>query len=284
MLTQVSTAVLGERPRTNFIIGNTYLVQEGIVPLRTRYGTRAELDTELLFGESVTVLARRKGYLRVSAQLDGKEGFIPATALASRRFIPTHRVWVPHVVTSRKRPVQSAEVLHLPMNALVRVRETPDKFSQLSVGGWVNHACLKPLHEFEADFVDVALRFRGRPYKWGGRTALGLDCSALIQVSLQACGYKNVPRDSGPQSRELGIPVFDGEFRRGDLLYWKGHAAIVLNRHYLLHAADHTMMVVVEPIEEVLARRRKEEPLDKQEITCVRRLPEYGQRLIKRGP
>lgn len=284
MRTQASSAVLGARPRTDLIIGNTYSVREGIVPLRTRYGTRAELDTELLFGESVRVLAYRKGYLRVRAELDGKEGFIPGTALASRQFIPTHRVWVPHVVTSKTRPVQSAEVLHLPMNALVRVRETPDKFSWLSVGGWVNHACLKPLHEYETDFVDVALRFRGRPYKWGGRTALGLDCSALIQVSLQACGYQNVPRDSGPQSRELGIPVFDGEFRRGDLLYWKGHAAIVLNRHYLLHAADHTMMVVMEPIEEVLARRRKEEPLDKQEITCVRRLPEYGQRLIKRGP
>ena len=284
MRTQVSTTVLGEQPGTDPIIGNTYSVKKGIVPLRTRYGTRAELDTELLFGESVIVLSRNKGYLRVRAKLDGKEGYIPATALANKRFRPTHRVWVPHVVASKTRPVQSVATLDLPMNALVRVIETPDKFSRLSVGGWVNHACLKPIGVFETDFVDVALRFRGRSYKWGGRTALGLDCSALVQVSLQACGYKNVPRDSGPQSRELGVQVFDGEFRRGDLLFWKGHVAIVLNRYYLLHAADHTMMVVVEPIEEVLARRRKEEPLDKQEITCVRRLPEYGQRLIKRGP
>lgn len=284
MLTQVSTTVLGEQPGAGLIIGATYSVKQGIVPLRTRYGTRAELDTELLFGESVTVLAHRKGYLRVRATCDGKEGYIPAAALAPKRFRPTHRVWAPHVVTSKTRPVQSVATLDLPMNALVRVMETPDKFSRLSVGGWVNHACLKPINEFETDFVEVALRFRGRPYKWGGRTALGLDCSALIQLSLQACGYKNVPRDSGPQSRELGIQVLDGEFRRGDLLFWKGHAAIVLNRYHLLHAADHTMMVVVEPIEAVLARRRKEELPDKQEITCVRRLPEYGQGLIKRGP
>ena len=283
MLYQNSTAVLGERPGTDFIIGNTYSVKKGIAPLRTRYGARAELDTELLFGEPVTVLAHRKGYLRVRAELDHKEGYIPATALANKRFRPTHRVWVPHVVTSKTRPVQSVATLDLPMNALVRVMETPDKFSRLSVGGWVNHSCLKPIGEFETDFVEVALRFRGRPYKWGGRTALGLDCSALIQVSLQACGYKNVPRDSGPQSRELGTQVPDGEFRRGDLLFWKGHAAIVLNRDYLLHAADHTMMVVMEPIKTVLTRRRKEESPDKQEITCVRRLPDYAERLVRRG-
>ena len=284
MLNQVSTTVLGEQPGTDFIIGDTYSVKRGIVPLRTRYGMRAELDTELLFGERVTVLARRKEYLRVRAEFDQKEGFIPAGALATREFRPTHRVSVPHVVTSKTRPVQSVATLDLPMNALVRVTETPDKFSRLSVGGWVNHACLKPIGELEIDFVEVALRFRGRPYKWGGRTALGIDCSALIQVSLQACGYRNVPRDSGPQSLMLGVPVLDGELRRGDLIFWKGHAAIVLNRHCLLHAADHTMMVVIEPIKEVLERRRREEPRDKQEVTCVRRLPEYAERLIRRGP
>lgn len=284
MLIQDRTAVLAERPRTDLVIGNTYSVKEGIVPLRTRYGTRAELDTELLFGESVTVLAECKDYLRVRTTGYLKEGYIPRTALAPRRFRPTHRVWVPHVVASKTRPVQSVATLDLPMNALVRVREVPDKFAWLTCGGWVNAHCLKPLDAFETDFVEVALRFLGRPYKWGGRTALGIDCSALVQVSLQACGYRDVPRDSGPQSRELGSEVLDWELRRGDLLFWKGHVAIVLNRHYLLHAADHTMLVVIERIDDVIARRRKEEPADKQEITCVRRLPEYGHRFIKRGP
>ena len=284
MLDQARRSALGERPGTDHVIGSTYSVRQGIVPLRTRYGARAELDTEILFGESVEVLSRKNGYLRVRALVDGKEGYIPARALAVRRFRPTHRVWVPHVVASKTRPVQSVATLDLPMNALVRVLETPDKFSRLSVGGWVNHACLKPLHEYERDFVEVALRFRGRPYKWGGRSALGLECSALLQLSLQACGYKNVPRDSGPQSQLLGEPVCDREFRRGDLLFWKGHVAIALNRYYLLHAADHTMAVVIEPVAEVLARRRREEPPDKQDITCVRRLPDYAERLIKRGP
>ena len=97
-------------------------------------------------------------------------------------------------------------------------------------GGYVPVTHLAPIDTYEADFVAVAERFLGVPYLWGGKTALGLDCSGLVQVALSACGVV-CPRDSDMQERALGAPVAvteDGaDLRRGDLVFWKGHVAIV---------------------------------------------------------
>ena len=65
---------------------------------------------------------------------------------------------------------------------------------------------LAPIDRNEKDFVAVAERFVGVPYLWGGKTALGLDCSGLVQIALTACGVP-CPRDSDMQEAALGTPV-----------------------------------------------------------------------------
>ena len=78
----------------------------------------------------------------------------------------------------------------------------------------------------EKDFVAVAERFLGTPYLWGGKTNHGLDCSGLVQVALNACGIP-CPRDSDMQEQALGTAIDIAQARRGDLVFWKGHVAIV---------------------------------------------------------
>jgi cell wall-associated NlpC family hydrolase len=89
---------------------------------------------------------------------------------------------------------------------------------------------------------------------WGGRTAQGLDCSALVQLSLAAAGIA-VPRDSGPQRSALGHRVLgDAPPRWGDLAFWPGHVAIVIHDGMVVHANAHHMAVTMEPLSEVTAR------------------------------
>jgi cell wall-associated NlpC family hydrolase len=129
---------------------------------------------------------------------------------------------------------------------------------------------LVPIGVDEPDFVAIAERFVGVPYLWGGKTALGLDCSGLVQIALAACGI-SCPRDSDMQQASLGIPVTIAslsDLRRGDLVFWQGHVGIVRDRAHLLHANAFHMAVAVEPIADAIERIRA----GGSEVTGVRRV------------
>lgn len=242
------------------------------VSLHTHANARSELDTQVLFGERVTVLARRRGWLRARSHLDGKEGFVRAELFSTDLFKPTHRVCVPHTPLQRFRPVQSQFLGMLGMNALVRVIDTSDRFARLSTGAWIHQSALMPVSENEPDVVDVAMRFTGAPYLWGGRTGVGLDCSAMIQAACIACGIES-PRDSSQQIKVLGASLpLETSLQRGDLVFWCGHVGIMVSRTHILNANDAAMAVVIEPLDYLVARRKREELPEKQEIVAIRRL------------
>lgn len=284
MIASTALAAPGDQLRRRFEPSVVCQARAGIIPLRIAASNRAELDTQVLFGERVTVLAYRRGWMRVRAHIDGKEGFVRPEYFSDKLFKPTHRVCVPSVLTTAYRPVQSHLIATLGMNSLVRVVDTFDNFSRLHGAGWVSNACIKLIDEYETDFVEVACLFLHTPYFWGGRTGFFVDCSGLLQAALIAAGHKDVPRDSGPQSQTLGEPILYGKgLRRGDLVFWKGHVGIMVNRSDILHATDNAMGVVVEPLERVIQRRRRKELEGKKEITVVRRLPEYAKLLGRRS-
>ena len=120
-------------------------------------------------------------------------------------------------------------------------------------GGWFVADHLAPLGEVETDPVDVALRFLGAPYLWGGNESLGLDCSGLVQQALRACGIA-CPRDSD-QQMTLGEALEAAEpLQRGDLVFWRGHVGFVSGEDTLLHANGHHMAVVAESLEGAIRR------------------------------
>ena len=260
-------ALKGRVVAARFVAGTARQVRAGAAPLRRAPRDDAALDTELLFGEAFTVYDEDDGWAWGQSRHDGYVGYTPAAALAGDLVAPTHRV------TALRSFVQPAPELKVPpdhwlsMNALVAVAEAQPRYCRLATGGWVPTAHLAPLGTIEPNPLAVARRFLGAPYLWGGRTSLGLDCSGLVQLAVEAAGTR-CPRDSDVQATTLGraIDTADpGGFARGDLLFLPDHVGFIEDGGLLLHANAYDMAVSLQPLQEVLAR-------DGHGITVVRRL------------
>jgi hypothetical protein len=248
----------GKIEAARFVEGQRYEFIDAQAPVRRAAAPDAPLATEALMGEPVVIYeTTEEGFAWGQLQLDGYVGWLPIRALGRPGRAPTHRVAVLRTLLfpgpSIKLPPLGAPTLGARL-AIVRGLE---RFAVTASGGHVPANHLVPLGNFEQDFVAVAERFVGAPYLWGGKTSLGLDCSGLVQVSLQACG-KQAPRDADLQEQALGTVIASDpaavELRRGDLLFWPGHVAIVRDRETLVHGNAFHMMTQIEPIAEALAR------------------------------
>ncbi|MGA7490325.1 MAG: NlpC/P60 family protein [Xanthobacteraceae bacterium] len=259
--------------------GRLYEVAEPTAPLRRAPSPDAPLDTEALKGERVTVYeTTEEGWAWGQLEADGYVGFIPAGALRDPGPAPTHKVAALRTLVFPGPSVKLPPIEALPLGCRLAITRVEAPFAVTATGGYVPARHLAALDSAESDFVAVAERFLGAPYLWGGKTSLGLDCSGLVQVALAACGMP-CPRDSDMQEAALGEslqpPLDFSTLRRGDLMFWKGHVAVVRDAATLVHANAFHMAVAFEPIREAIARVRAAG----SEVTSVHRL-QPGPRVI----
>src|SRR2546430_8503425 len=246
-----------------------YQCAEPAPPLRQAPSPDTPLDTEALKGERVTVYEIEEGWARGKLEADDYEGFLPANALRAPGAPPTHRFGAWRTLVSPAPSIKLPPLEALPLGAGHGAARIGPRFASPASGGYVPARHLVAIGETERDFVAVAERFLGAPYLWGGKTSLGLDCSGLVQVALTACGVP-CPRDSHMQEKALGraLSIDLSQLRRGDLLFWPRHVAIVRDAASLVHANAFHMAVAFEPIEEAIARIRGAG----SKVTSVRRL------------
>ncbi len=223
-----------------------------IASIRKAAAPDAEQEDQLAFGERFDMLFEVDGFAFGQARRDGYVGYVTSDALSAPALAPTHRVSAIRTYGFSEPDIKSAIVGLYSLNALVTVEAREGRFVRGARSGWFIEAHLTPVGRGESDYVAVAQRFLGAPYQWGGRESLGLDCSALVQQSLAACN-RACPRDTDLQRG--AFPEIDASARRrGDLVFWKGHVAILLDPDTILHANAHHMATAVEPLAEAIAR------------------------------
>lgn len=209
-------------------------------------------DRQLLMGAALLVLDRQDGWAFLRAEADGYCGWVVEAALAPAR-APSHWVSAPATHLYPEPSVRQRELTLLSLGARVSVTEAQGNFAR-TPEGWIPRAHLRALGDWADDPVDVAESLLGTPYLWGGNSRSGVDCSGLVQLAYAACG-RPCPGDSDLQHAALGAPLPPGAaLRRGDLLFWKGHVALVCDGARLIHANGHSMNVAHEGLAECLAR------------------------------
>jgi len=254
--------------------GTRKVVTAGAAAMRKGPDSSGEQVNQALFGESFTVYDEQEGWAWGQLAADHYVGWIRADELGPA-IVPTHRLSVLRSFLFEAPNLRAAPLKAVSMNALLTLGESEGGFTRVlkagGVQGWIFGRHVSLLGDFEPDFVDVATRFVGSPYLWGGRESAGIDCSGLVQVSLQATG-KAPLRDSDMQEKTLGEAVTpDAEYsnlKRGDLVFWRGHVGIMESASMLLHASARDLHVEIEPLAEAIARIR---PIA-GEVRSVRRL------------
>lgn len=273
----------GDVVALRYSAGEPHRVARAAAAMRRAPDAALPFDTELLFGETVTVFDTADGWAWCQAERDGYVGYVSAAALVPDVVAATHRVSAIGTFLYGSADIKSPPLMHLSINSPLAVEETGDKFYRLVTGGFVVDRHVTPLSKPARDFVDIAERLIGVPYLWGGRTRIGVDCSGLVQIAMHAAGLA-CPRDSDMQEGELGANLLvpdelDG-LRRGDLVFWHGHVGMMVDGVLLLHANAHHMAVVAEPLIGALQRIAK----TGSEIRAIKRPAALSAEPVNTGP
>jgi len=251
----------GQVEAARFVPGTPVRIAAPVADVRRMPRLDAGLDTQFLMGTTVSVFDEAEGFSWVQSDRDRYVGYVASADLGPVDAAPTHRVIAPRSF------VYSGPDLRLPRRAALSMGAEVEIVGQAETRGTVYAVTrsgeaiiaghLEAIGGIAADYVAVAETLIHTPYLWGGTSAFGIDCSGLVQLAMRMAG-RDVPRDTDLQEAGLGIllepgPDFTG-LARGDLVFWKGHVAIMTDPRTMIHANGHTMMVSREGLSDAIGR------------------------------
>jgi cell wall-associated NlpC family hydrolase len=223
------------------------------VSLRATPSHEATAVSELLRSEIFAAVDCSGDWAWGYGRHDNYVGYVPIAALGPVT-APTHVVALPAALLFAAPDIKAPVIARLPMGARVAIDGIEGDFLRAS-DGFVHKRHLVSIGDTAPDFVATAERLLGTPYRWGGRSGDGIDCSGLVQLALAFAGI-TAPRDSDQQREALGVALADdAPAVRGDLVFLPGHVGLMADAVTLVHANAHWMAVTREPLADVLARQ-----------------------------
>jgi hypothetical protein len=261
----------GKVEAARFVTGEEFEISDALAPLRRAPSSDAELSTQALKGERAMIYDRNcEGWAWGQLNSDGYVGWLPDQALKKPAGQPSHKVTALRTFAFPGPSIKLPPVEMLAMGSLLTVLREEGSFAVTREGWHLPRQHLDLIGQHVPDFVAVAEAFVGTPYLWGGKSGLGIDCSGLVQVSLTAAGT-GCPRDSDMQQEGLGEaldPRDTKKLKRGDLIFWKGHVAIVRDANTVVHANAHHMATTIERTLDAITRIKA----SGSDITAIKRL------------
>jgi cell wall-associated NlpC family hydrolase len=236
----------------------------GVVPLLAAPAPNARLVSEVRYGEFLDVFelpgTGKGGFAWVQNRADHYVGYMPFVEALSEKIADlSSRISALRTFVYPQPDLKSPPVDELTLGSFVRIGPEEAGFRKLTSGGYIFAKHTAPATEMVVgDYVFTAGRLLHTPYLWGGRTPRGIDCSGLVQLSLELAGIE-CPRDSDMQREAFGKPLpchwRDMPWRRGDIVFFEpAHVGFMTGPDHIIHANGHVMQVMVEPLFDLVMR------------------------------
>ena len=226
----------------------------------------SEVTSQILYGEKFKILSRNKNWIKIKILFDNYVGFIKNKNYMTD-YEPTHKIFTLKANIFNKQ--KNKTKYFLPFASKILIIQENKRFIEYEKNKWIDKKNIKKIDHVEKNYLKILKLFLKTKYVWGGKAYRGIDCSAILQL-LYYYNNKFYPRDTKDQ---IKYSIKNSErriFKRGDIIFWKGHVAICVNSKKLIHAYGPEKKVLIMPITETISRIKKKAKLIVKKVSSIK--------------
>jgi len=247
-------------------VKNNYFYKKPLSNIYKKPNVISEVTSQILYGEKFKIIAKNKRWIKIKVLFDNYTGYIKNKDY-TKDHKPTHKIFVLKANIYNKQKNKTKYFLPFASRILM-IRENK-KFIEFEKNKWIKKNDIKKINHIEKDYLKVLKMFLKIKYLWGGKTYKGIDCSAILQLFFY---YNNrfYPRDTKDQIKYSAKKNESRVFKKGDIIFWKGHVAVCINTQKLIHAYGPEKKVLIMNIAETINRIERTAKLIVKKISSIK--------------
>ena len=226
----------------------------------------SEVTSQILYGEKFKIISKNKSWIKIKTLFDNYTGYIK-NKYYTKDHQPTHKIFTLKANIYNKQKNKTKKFL--PFASRISMIHENKKFIEFEKNKWIKKKDIKKINHIEKDYLKVLKMFLKIKYLWGGKTYRGIDCSAILQLFFY---YNNkfYPRDTKDQIKYSAKKNKSKVFKKGDIIFWKGHVAVCINAQKLIHAYGPEKKVLIMNIKETINRIERTAKLTVKKISPIK--------------
>jgi|TARA_Y100000389_G_C17314486_1_gene439732 gamma-D-glutamyl-L-lysine dipeptidyl-peptidase len=244
---------------------NNFFFKKEFSNIYKKPSASSEVISQILYGEKFKILSKNKKWLKIKTIFDNYIGFIEDKNYTDF-FKPTHKVFSLKTKIIDK---SNNKKKYLPFASKISIIQESNHFFEYEKDKWVKKKDVKKITHVEKNYLKFLRLFINTKYVWGGKTYKGIDCSAILQLFFY---YNNkfYPRDTKDQIRYSKKNFKQKNYKKGNVIFWKGHVAICINSKKLIHAYGPEKKVLIMPIIKTIDKIKKTAKLSVKKVSSIR--------------
>jgi len=247
-------------------VKNNYFYKKSLSNIYKNPSVVSEVTSQIIYGEKFKIISKNRNWLKIKTSFDGYIGYIKNENYIDN-FKPTHKIFVLKASIFDK--AKKRTKYFLTFASKVSILQENRKFIEFEKGKWIKKTNIKKIHYIEKKYLKILKLFLNTKYVWGGKTYKGIDCSAILQLVFYY-NNKSYPRDTKDQIKYSKKCNVKNTFKRGSIIFWKGHVAICINSKKLIHAYGPEKKVLIMPIKKTIERIKKTAKLIVKKVSFIK--------------